>query len=202
MILSGIRRDSPELNGITWDLSGNKWDFMGFHRIGVSALKRFELNRDELVRMITDKLLMTAGFEIYSNETEKELDQVEKYIRNVPFLDEGFKFDFELRVTSAVEGAALDAFETGLSVGISILDSLLNGSLREIIVHYKPGRKEETSVQYQQQTFESNPDFLEFMKRSDKYIDGNEKLRLMTTASFFMRKYFEEINLGKNCTRY
>lgn len=156
-------------------------------------MNHFEINKEKLIDIIRNSLLDTQGFEFYSDETADELRKVDDYVQNAPFLDSEFKRRFDLDYTLAVNGVALDSFDMGLNVGLSLLCELLSGQQPEIIVHCKPPRKAKPA-QYQQQTFESNPDFLEFIKRSDKYMNDEEKLTLMTTVSFFMRKHFESVN--------
>lgn len=156
-------------------------------------MNHFEIKKEKLVDMIKNGLLDIEGFDIYSEESAEKLNQIECYVRDAPFLDNGFKLNFSNSLLLAVEGAALEAFENGLNVGLSLLCELLSSQPPEITVHCKPA-KEPEPIKYKQTNFESNPDFLKFIENADKYIDDVEKHMLMTTASYFMRTHFESAN--------
>ncbi len=155
-------------------------------------MNHFEINKEKLIKDITRHFLETEGFDIYSDESAEELNQIECYVHDAPFLDSDFKLDFENRLTVAVEGAALDAFENGLNLGLSLLCELLSGQQPEIVVHCKPPRKLKP-VQYQAETFKSNPDFLDHMKKADTHMNDIEKQFIASMATVLMQGHFEDI---------
>ena len=154
-------------------------------------MNHFEIKKEKLVDMIKNGLLDIEGFDIYSEESAEKLNQIECYVRDAPFLDNGFKLNFSNSLLLAVEGVALEAFENGLNVGLSLLCELLSSQPPEITVHCKLA-KEPEPIQRKQTTFKSNPDFLKHMREADIHMCDIEKQFIATMATILMRGNFEE----------
>lgn len=151
----------------------------------------YEMNKNTLFKAIRTWLMDETGseFDIYSDECSEQIQMLEAHIKSLPFLDEAFKNQFGNELYMTVNGAALDAFETGLNIGLSLFTNLLSGEVPDIQIRRKQTR--ETPRQYRT-LFQNNPDFVEYMENADKYMTDEEKKELESKAAYFMQSHLED----------
>ena len=151
----------------------------------------YEMNKNTLFKAIRTWLMNETGseFDIYSDKCLEQIQMLEAHIESLPFLDEAFKIQFSNELYMTVNEAALDAFDTGLNIGLSLFTNLLSGEVPDIQIRREQSRK--TPRQYRT-LFQNNPDFVEYMENADKYMTDEEKKELESKAAYFMQSHLED----------
>ncbi|MCM1230866.1 MAG: hypothetical protein NC489_12095 [Ruminococcus flavefaciens] len=104
----------------------------------------YEIDIKKLCSLITHQLLDGGNgecYELFNSEDDATIKELEYVIDNITSLDERSRNNFIDDVQLAMCTAAKNAFENGLQVGLSLLQSLLTAELPEIhTVRHEPSR--------------------------------------------------------------
>lgn len=104
----------------------------------------YEIDINKLCHLITHQLIDGESYELFNSEDDATIKELEYVIDNITSLDEQSRNNFTDDIQLAMCAAAKNAFENGLQVGLSLLQSILTAELPEIhTVRHEPSRTEQ-----------------------------------------------------------
>lgn len=148
----------------------------------------FEIRMEHILDMVKTHLYEKRSFDFYSDDTIHRMNNIEERIDNNTFLDKDFKVQFSNDFNSTINIASYEAFENGISVGLSLLKSLLGADVPKILIECVNPKKRPTRYT----PFYDEPrSFLDFMGWASTRITAEEKSQLESKAQFFVEAHRE-----------
>lgn len=103
----------------------------------------YEMNIEKINNSIMHQIIEADGYNLFDSEDEQREQDLENRINNIMALNEDSKIKFINDLQVAMNMAAYNAFDTGLKIGLSLLQNLLTAEPPELhIFKHEPDRTE------------------------------------------------------------